>query len=318
MNCFKIRSIIAVILMILSPVLFADSVKGIDVTIRFFEKKIYYLNQTDIYLKTSITNNTTDTFRFKIASNKFFNLDFEVKTPTNVMLTHAEKFITERASRQHVFYREVSIEPGEEYSFIVVLNEYVQFERAGLYTIQALFFPELLGQGTTFMLKSNKLSLSVRPPVVSKEMQAVIEVETGKALEKEQIPPDEVVTYMLHARQKSQWEKFFLYLDLKSLFLQNYSRSVRFKKASQEEQQQMLEDFRNELMLEKIEKEILAIPTEFSILKTEYRPLEGSVVVLEKFRYSDYTEVKQYTYTVKKYDQYWLVTGYTCVPLRTE
>jgi hypothetical protein len=318
MKCSNIRSIITIILMLLHPVLVCGAENGIDVTIRFFDKKIYYLNQTDITLKISITNNTTDTFRFKVASNRFFNLDFEVKTPTNLMLNHAEKFITERASRQHVFYREVSTEPGEEYSFIVVLNEYVKFEQAGLYTIQALFYPELLDQDTALILTSNKLSLSVRPPVVSKEMQAAIEVETGKALEREQIPPDEVVTYMLHARQKSQWEKFFLYIDLKSLFLQNYSRSVRFKKASQEEQQEMLEDFRNELMLQKIEKEILAIPTEFSILKTEYRPLEGSVVVLEKFRYSDYTEVKQYTYTVKKYDRYWLVTGYTCVPIRTE
>ncbi|MBN1697472.1 MAG: hypothetical protein JW881_08160 [Spirochaetales bacterium] len=317
MKSFSIQCFIIITLMSFAPLIFAQPVEGIDVTIRFFEKRIYYLNQTDIAVKISLTNNGTGSYRFKIASNRFFNLDFDVKTPTNLTLPHAEKFITERSSRQHVFYREVSIEPGEEYSFTEILNEYVKFEQAGLYTIQAVFYPELAYQGSTF-IRSNKLSLSIRPPVVSKEMQAVIEVETGKALEREQIPPDEVVTYMLHARQKSQWEKFFLYLDLKSLFLQNYSRANRFKKASQEAQQQMLEDFRNSLMLQKIEQAILAIPTEFEILKTEYRPLEGSVVVLEKFRYSDYTDVKEYTYTVRKYDQYWLISGYTVVPIRTE
>ncbi|MBN2536439.1 MAG: hypothetical protein JXB88_26380 [Spirochaetales bacterium] len=291
----------------------------ITLTISFYQKKIYYLAQSDIFINISLTNNSSQTYRFKAATNKFFNLDFEVKTITNLVLDHAETFITQRNEpEKHVFFREVSLEPGEEYGFVVELNDFAAFENAGIYTVQAIFYPELLKHEGSAGIRSNKLTLSLRPPVVLKEMQAVIDAETGETLKPQPLPPDEVVAYMLHARQRSQWEKFFLYIDLESLLLQNPSRAARYKKLSHEGREEMLLKFREEMMQEKIEDDMLIIPRSFEIQETTYTQERGSVIVLEYFDYRDYTEKKMYTYYVKKNDKYWLVVGYTLRSIGTE
>ncbi|MBN2442443.1 MAG: hypothetical protein JXJ04_13900 [Spirochaetales bacterium] len=296
----------------------AEESGKIDLTINFYQKRIYYLNQSDIFIKIALTNNTAETYRFKAATNKFFNIDFEVKTLSNLILDHSEKFIIERNSLKQVFFREMSLEPGEEYGFVTDLRDFVTFENAGIYSIQAFFYQELLTQPGSVSLESNKLTLSVRPPVVLKEMQAVIEVETGEALQRTSLPPDEVITYMLNARQRSQWEKFFLYIDLETLLLRNPQRSVRYKKLSQSGREEMLNDYRLSLMQDKVEQDILVIPQHFEILETTYTPLNATVIVLEYFDYRDYTEKKRYTYYLKKKDKYWFVVDYTLVSIGTE
>jgi hypothetical protein len=287
--------------------------------IDFYQKRIYYLDQSKILIKISIINNSPQTYRFKAATNKFFNLDFEVKTLSNLVLDHSETFITERNNPGlEIFFREVSLEPGEEYGFVVELNDFTAFENAGIYTVQAIFYPELLKHEGSQGIRSNKLTLSLRPPVVLKEMQAVIDAETGEALQPEHLPPDEVVTYMLHARQRSQWDKFFLYIDLESLLLQNPSRAARYKRLSQEGREEMLANFKEELMQEKIEEDMLVIPRSFEIQQTTYTQERGSVIVLEYFDYRDYTEKKRYTYYVEKNDNYWFIVGYTLKSIGTE
>ena len=310
--------LILLCLITISVMCFGMENADITFTIRFYQKRIYYLNHSDIFIKIELTNNSAQTIRFKGATNKFFNLDFEVKTLSNLILDHSEKFIIERNSLQHVFFREISLEPGEEYGFVVELRDFVAFENTGIYSVQALFYPDLLTVPVSPHIRSNKLTLSVRPPVILKEMQAVIEAETGETLQPQALPPDEVVSYMLHARQRSQWEKFFLYIELESLFLRNPQRAARYKKLPQQEREEMLKDFKTELMQEKVEQEILLIPRHFEILETTYTPERGTVIVLEYFDYRDYTEKKRYTYYVKKKDRYWLIVDYTLVSIGTE
>lgn len=314
-----IQSILVIYMLIFVFPFYGAEHGDITLHISYYQKRIYYMDQSDIFIKITLINSTAQTYRFKAATNKFFNLDFEVKTLSNLMLDHSETFITERNNTgKHVYFREVSLEPGEEYGFVVELNDFAAFENAGIYTIQALFYPELLKNDGSRGIRSNKLTLSLRPPVVLKEMQAVIDAETGEALRPQSLPPDEVVTYMLHARQRSQWEKFFLYIDLESLLLQNPSRAARYKKLPQEEREEMLEKFKEEMMKEKIEEDMLVIPRSFEIQETTYTKERGSVIVLEYFDYRDYTEKKQYTYYVKKNDKYWYIVGYTLRSIGTE
>ena len=69
----------------------ALAIEGVHVFIRFYNKKIYYLSKTDdIKVKVSVVNRSLEPFRFKVADDKIFNLDFEVKTPGNIALEHAK------------------------------------------------------------------------------------------------------------------------------------------------------------------------------------------------------------------------------------
>ena len=80
----------------------------------------------------------------------------------------------------------------------------------------------------------------------------------------------------------------------------------------------MLETFRNELAQEQIEQEIVLIPSSFEIQKTVYGPIEAQVIVLAKFSYSNYLEIKQYIYYLQRQDGVWIVHDYEIRNLGTE
>jgi hypothetical protein len=293
--------------------------QGVTFSIRFQEKRIYYLGdaQNPVLLEAVLANDSAQTFRFKAAENRFFNLDFEVSTASNRLLDHAQKFIRSKNTNQPVFLRELALEPGERYSFTVNLNEFVDFRASGLYTVQGLFYPEL-STSPSGPLRSNTLSLSLRPAVVFPEEKARIEAETGALLAREPLPPDEVVAYTLRARQKSQWEKFFLYLDLESLYQAKPSRRESYRRLSEENRRAALEGFRRQLMEQVVDNDIVLIPSEFEVQETRYTPFEATVQVLEKFRQRDFTELKRFTYSLARRDRIWLITGYEAVNLGTE
>jgi len=309
---------ITIILILIPLCLCAEKASFINLNISFYEKKIYYLNQNDILIKISIINNTTEAYRFKMATNRFFNIDFEVKSLSNQILDHSEKFIIERKSNQQVFFRELRLESEEDFGFIIKLSDFVNIDKPGVFSVRCLFYSELLRDTESIPIMSNTLTLHIRPPVIGEKMHEKIDVETGIALERELLPPDEVVKYMIQARQRSRWNKFFLYLDLESILLRNPIRAARYKKLSQEQRIEMMDDFKMELMQEKLEREILVIPQSFEILTTNYTPRNGTVKVLEKFDYRDYIEVKRYTYYLEKKNGYWLIIDYTLENVGTE
>ena len=277
--------------------------------IRLYDQKVYFLGDP-IQVEAVITNSGTDTLRFKVADNRFFNLDFDVRTTTNVGLDHAKEFTIARNSDQPVFFREMSLEPGDKYGIVVDLASYALFPSPGLYILQATFFPELFRGADSSSLKSNRLALNVKPPVVTAEEKAVVEAETGALLARQAIPPDEVVSWTIAARQKSQWEKFFLYLDLESLMRKSPEKDRSFRNSADAARRQMVDQFRQQLRSMTIQQDISVIPSSFQVLKTSYDPSEAAVQVLEKFKYPDYTELKAFTYHLKKSDRYWIIYDY--------
>jgi len=311
-RCFACLCLLAVLI---SSAFSAEDESGFS--IRFYDKKVYFLGD-QIQVEAAITNETTESMRFNIADNRFFSLDFDVRTTTNLALGHARQFTTERNSDQPVFFRDVTLAPGEKYSIVVDITAYAAIENAGLYVLQGQFFPALWRGKDSQVLKSNKLTLNVRPPVVTSEMRAAIEAETGALIAREPLAPDLVVAYTIQARQRSQWDKFFLYLDLPSLLRKNPDKDRVWRRSDEEAQQAMIGQFKQQLMASTIDQDINVIPTSFEIQKTSYSPSEGTVQVLEKFAYSDFTELKRYTYHLKKVDRYWIIDDYEIKNLGTE
>jgi len=295
--------------------------EGVTFSIGFHEKRIYYLGDTQhpVLLSVSLTNDSDRTYRFKVAENRSYNLEFEASTPAGLMVNHAQKFIKLKNANQPVFCRDFSLEPGERYGLVVSLEDFLQFEKPGVYTIQGLFYPELSAPpGAAAPLRSNLLTLNLRPAVVLPEEKARIEAETGALIAREPLPPDEVVGYTLNARQKSQWEKFFLYLDLERLYTQNPARRESYRRMSEEARRAALASYRKQLEAQVTDGDIVLIPSSFEILQTSYTPFAATVIVTERFKQRDFTEVKRFTYSLERRDRIWLITGYETLNLATE
>jgi hypothetical protein len=313
------RLLLILSLVSLVNTLSADEV-GARLTIRLYNSRIYYLGDTEhpVQIEAVLTNDSPGTYRFKMANNRAFNFDFQVTTPKNLLLDHSQEFSTAKLLNQPLLYREISLEPGEKYGLVINLPDYIDIKEPGLYDVRAVFYPELNLAPGAATLRSNSVALSIRPPIVSAEQRAALEEESGRPLEREAIPPDAVVAYTLHARQKSQWEKFFLYLDLERLYLRKPERERSFTRMSEEERKATLSAFESELRQQSVDQDILVIPSSFEIEQTRYTPFEAEVLVIEKFQYRDYTEIKRYTYTLLRSDSIWMITDYDIQNLGTE
>lgn len=283
--------------------------EDVSVSIRFSDKKIYY-PESEIQLQVRIINNSINPFSFNSAEIRSFNFNFNVKTLTNISVNESDEYLLRNRSNNPVFYREITLLPGEEYAFITSLDDYVDINESGIYIIQSKFYPNFQMGLESEYFESNILTLSVRPPVSIPLFQEQIDIETGEILEMIAMPPDEVVKYMIEARLQSSWTKFFLYLDIESLLLNHPDRKHQYKKLSEEKQIVMIEEYKNELKNKRVDNDILLMPSSFEILKTNYTQNEATVVVSEEFIFPDYTELKKYTFYLHRLGSVWTIYNY--------
>ena len=321
------------VLLILGGLSLLPADTGIAFNIRYFDKRIYYLEQDPILVQVTLTNNGPGPFRFRLAHERAFSVDFDVRTTTNRAVEAADFLVRKRSQSQQVYFREVSIETGESFSFVEDLKDYAALSQVGSYVVQARIYPELyttestavLSPGMTLAatgrpLESNRLTLDIRPrPLPGPDgIPLELDVETNAILVREKLPPDEVVSYLLTARQKGQWEKFYLYLDLEAMISRDGYRRRQWLAESEEGRRRMLARYRQELQDAVTDGDISLIPMDFAIERTVYDTQRATVTALQWFRVGMYTERKRYTWYLERRNDIWTIVDYSVVNLGTE
>jgi len=293
----------------------------IDVAIRYYDKRVYYAGEGPVLVQVTVTNNSRAPFRFKLADERAFSVDFDVRTLSNRQVDATDMLIRKRTQDQRVFFRELSVESGESFSFTEDLRDFIRLDSAGSYVVKARLYPELFRSVPAVApLTSNSLSLNLRPAPLAEAGQPplALDIETNAVLFRDSLPPDQVVEYVLNARQKGQWEKFFLYLDVEEMLKRDGARKRAWTAESEEGRQVMLDRYRADLRNALVDGDIVTIPVEFQVERTSYGAEEGTVAVLEKFRFGTYVERKRYTYYLRRRDDIWMIVDYSVMNLGTE
>jgi hypothetical protein len=316
---------------------------GVQLSLRYFNKEIY-TNDPDqaILLQVGLRNQGTTPVWFSMPSQAVFQLALTVLPAgrTGLALSPAEVFNENRFNNQPVFFRDVSILPGEEFNYTINLRDFVDVANPGVYTIQGDFYPSLLpefqgargqtlraalnepstqGEVDDTVLHSNILTLTVRPSLPAGSAASLhenLDQVTQDYLKREALAPDAVVTYLLLARQAQEEAKFFLYLNTEAL----YKRAPQYRRtylaAGEEDRKRMLEEFQNELW--RREETLAKVPSAFEILSTNYTAKEATVTARLKFDAGDYLEMREYKYALQKNAGYWEIYDYQVRNLGTE
>jgi len=336
-------TIVSVLMIFLGLAALPASEPNISFNIRFFDKRVFFLDHDPILIQVTLTNNGPAPFRFKLADERAFSVDFDVRTNANRMVEAADILLRRRSRSQQVFFREVSLAAGESFSFVEDLREYANFAQSGAFVVQARFFPELYHGRTRFdtaisfatgsgispggalaatgrPFESNRLTLSIRqPPIIGLDgIPVALDVDTNAILVRERLPPDEVVSFLLTARQRGQWEKFFLYLDLEAMLSRDPYRRRQFLAESEEGRQRMIARFRQELQGDMIGEVISLIPIDFVIERTVFTARAGTVTALQFYRVGNFTERKRFTWHLERRDDIWMIVDYSVMNLGTE
>jgi hypothetical protein len=311
----------------------------VELSIRFYDKKIYFIagepSGTDsrtlpaaeprlpvepIYVQATIYNRGPQSFHFKLAEERVFSVDFDVRNLANQSLAPAEYLLKKRSESRNVFYRDITVEPGESFSFIEDVRNYADLSLPGSFVVQARIFPNLLRTAGEIPLESNRLALNLRPLLLPGPdgVPFEMDVETNAVLVREKLPPDEVVRYMLDARIKGQWEKYFLYMDIPAMLSRDAARRRSYLNESAEGRRRMEARYREDLRSSAVDGNIANIPVDYRIENTSYGGDTGTVVVTEWFRDGRITERRRYTYFFRLIDDIWLIQDYTSTILGTE
>jgi len=300
----------------------------VEFNIRLYDRRIYYAAEDTtgndpINLQIVITNNSPHPYRFKLADDRVFSVDFDIRSMTNRQLPYSDTLIQKRSQNSQIFFREIVIETGESFSFIENLRDYVRFQQPGSFRVRAFIFPELfrtISTGAQVSIISNYITLNLRPAVIPGPdgIPLELDITTGAVLVKQPIPPDEVVAYMLKARQESQWERFFLYLDPEAMLLRDAFQRRRYIAENEAGRRQMVANYRQDMQNSVVDSDIVVIPTTFEVLRTEYNNNEGTVTVLKRFRMPTFTQWRRYVYTLEKRDNFWIIVNYSIQSMGTE
>lgn len=294
-----------------------------DLSIGLFDKRVY-VPGAEVLVKVTLRNETASTWRFKLADDKRLSIAFDVRSVSNRPLEPSDSWKRKMASSSPSFYRELTIEPGEEYSFVESLGDYVDLSEPGVFVVRCSMYPELVKPSaaqraeSASELRSNALSLSIRPGAPAPTVAEAFRADTAEILKAERIGPDEVVARTIRARQRSRWNEFYLYLDLERLLRANPDKRRAFDRESDDGRRRMIADYRNDLMASVVDADISVVPSSFEIAESRYGPSSGTVTVVERFAQDGFTLVKEYTYEVEKRDDVWYIVAYTVVNKGTE
>ena len=320
-----IFSIIAV-LFCLGQQAFADVIDKTDyndlsVSVKYYNRTMYYPGNRDsnpVLVHISIKNNSTETKRFKLADDRMFSIDFDVITIKNQTLPQSENLIKKRTTNRTVYFREIALDNGEEYSFTENLKDYIDITDPAVYYAELKFYPELY-KSKYISLASNRLTLEVRPsPSAAASSILPVADNTAELLNPEDISPDKVVERTIIARQKSLWDQYFLYMDIEAMLQRDAIAKRKYNAVSADERARLLKNYKADLMQSRIDNDIVAVPESFEIEKTLYSRTEGTVTVTEWFKYPNFREKKSYVYKVRQREGIWQIYDYVVTNLGTE
>ena len=320
-----IFSIIAV-LFCLGQQAFSDVIDKADyndlsVSIKYYNRTMYYPGNREsnpVLVHISIKNNSTETKRFKLADDRMFSIDFDVITIKNQTLPQSENLIKKRTTNRTVYFREIALDNGEEYSFTENLKDYIDITDPAVYYADLKFYPELY-KSKYISLDSNRLTLEVRPsPSAAASSILPVTDNTSELLKPEDISPDKVVERTIIARQKSLWDQYFLYMDIEAMLQRDAVAKRKYNAVSADERARLLKNYKADLMQSRIDNDIVAVPESFEIEKTLYSRTEGTVTVTEWFKYPNFREKKSYVYKVRQREGIWQIYDYVVTNLGTE
>lgn len=302
---------IVLILVLLLGAAAAAAAQNLDVAIRLYNEEVYFPD-SPVYVHVQVTNPTAHSIQFRLADDRTFNLDFVVARRDNRPLERTEEFSIRRATNQ-VFFRTVVLEPGERFSFVEPLHHYVTLGDPGTYTVHARFYPQLSRHAGSDAVPSNSLAVTVRPGFTTQVRQEMLfEAVVQQELQRVRLSPDEIVDAMIDALRQSNWERFFLNLNLEKIYRQATERDRRFRLLGEEQQLEEIRAFRTSLMESPASRdaELVLIPDHYEILETTYTPTDGRVTVMMYYDYDRFRERRRYTFRFQRRNGFWEVIGY--------
>jgi hypothetical protein len=292
----------------------AETAPGIDVSIQFHDRRIYYVGDP-IVVEFQITNKGSKPYLFIASFDEVFTFDFEVASFSNRVVEHSTQYAIERTKYEPVLNDEITLKPFEVYGARIDISGWFNLREPGEYIIRGNFFPNLVTDPASKVPSVNELYLSLNPAYTESFREKKREDEIVR-LKAEKLPPYEVVDFLLQSLIKKDFEKYFIYVNFDQFIRQFDNAERKYLSARDIDKPAVIDEFKRYLKGEnKLEGIPFAdtIPVDYDIVKTVIEGRNAQVTVIQTFRYLSYLEKKQYTYVLHQFGDKWFLNRYQVV-----
>ena len=314
------------IMIVRQPTAISQEVVELDVSadevryqVRLHDLTIYN-PQSTILIRHTISNDGGAPYRFRLADNRIFNIELEMRTEDGRPLASAATLLNRRNQNSPVLYREIVLDPGEEFSFIEPLKEYVEIAQPGSYIVRAQFYPILLSvtEERPRLEGQEPLRIVIRPTPALQRSATSDALPSPAPLRRQDIAPDQVVRFLLDARIAEEWERFFLYLNLTSLYRALPTRDRAYSRLSSQNQLLEIEKFRQQLQQRRTEEGLALRPLSYRIVQSNYGNDQAQVWADLTFpRSGRGSPIRRYQYFLRRDNGNWEIYNYS-VQIRSE
>ncbi len=289
---------------------------NIGVSITYHNKRMYFVNRP-IIVEFQIVNRGFSPFLFITSYNKMFTFDFEILTPTHQEVAHSREYTVRTTQFEPILNDEITLKHNETYGVRIDVSSWFDLSEPGEYLIKGIFYPQLkTGADDDVRINTeNELYLNLNPPF-EEQVQKAMEIEEIKKMKAENLPPYDVVKFLLQALQAHDYDKYFLYIKFDKFIMQFGRAREKYIAAHDIDKPAVIEEFKQYLKgLNRLEEVPFSevIPADFDIEKTVIEKRNATVTVIETFKYLQLVEKKRYTYYLHLYGDKWLLESYSVV-----
>lgn len=293
-----------------------------EVKIRLFNQRVYS-DSSNIDIQVELTNTDILPITFKLADSRVHNIQLDVRSLTNDKISECDNCIKEFISSQPVYYSQIRLKPGEQFSFIIKLDDFVEIKESGKYFIKVWFFKEFRSNSVT-PIGSNSIDVEIIPPEPTTETFVTSLPKKSLTLKAQPLYPDEVVKWTIESRIKCNqekehqakqkyWDEYFLYLDLEELYLKSGDNRREYITLSEDARIKKVEEYKSWLKDGIKDKDLLLVPSSYQILKTSFTDNNAVVVVYQEFNNGSFIDRKQYSYFLRRDDSIWNIYDYAII-----
>ena len=309
-------NIFRVCLILLFPLL-AYSQQNIEhVAIQLEPEKVVFLEKETKKLTITIQNTSSTQLPIEIAQNNMYNITVEAYDNLRLPIPFSTEFYhlklnTATTSRSNINkgYSTVSVEEGQNYSFDIMLDDYIDFRSTGIFTIIVRFFPYPFNN-KDIQIVSSPILISVLKDTAL--FENTFQNDFGKENTNEVriiqnfLYPENTVITALQYAINTNWDGFFNTVDLYSFYLNIVQDTKYFNELDYHQQRIEIFNFIKNIVYQ--EDYIFLTNTDFIINKIQRTSTKAIVTSLvSKIDENQRKETRNYTFFLEKKAKSWKI-----------
>jgi hypothetical protein len=227
--------------------LYALDPADVKVELQFYQQT-YHLNDP-IPVTIQVENISAGPVSFQVSPLIFETFFFNIRTPRSEAVPLLDTFeaqMKNNASSSGDF-RDIVLQPQESFSRVIDITQWFDFKESGYYFIQGLFRANPDKKADS--LSSIDYKILVKPPLLVEKKLSEDEKERNTRIEEvKKLPPYDVISDLLDAKMKKDWERFLVHIDAERLIsaFQDYNNDYQNARSGKY-RLEILEDFKRYL-----------------------------------------------------------------------